>query len=46
MEVLHACCCGLDVHKETVVACVHRVIDTDVVDADLSRGVMFEEIPK
>ncbi|AUX37508.1 MULTISPECIES: IS110 family transposase [Sorangium] len=22
MEVLYACCCGLDVHKETVVACV------------------------
>lgn len=22
MEVLHACCAGLDVHKETVVACV------------------------
>jgi transposase len=21
-EVVHACCCGLDVHKETVVACV------------------------
>ena len=27
MEVLHARCCGLDVHKETVVACVRRVID-------------------
>ena len=24
MEVLHACCCGLDVHKDTVVACVRR----------------------
>src|SRR3954468_22980995 len=22
MDVLHACCCGLDVHKETVVACL------------------------
>ena len=22
MEVLHSCCAGLDVHKETVVACV------------------------
>ena len=21
MEVLHACCCGLDVHKESVTAC-------------------------
>jgi transposase len=22
MPVIHACCCGLDVHKETVVACI------------------------
>jgi transposase len=27
MEVLHPRCCGLDVHKETVVACVRLVID-------------------
>ena len=25
MELMHGCCCGLDVHKETVVACVRRV---------------------
>lgn len=25
MEVVHRCCCGLDVHKETVVACIRRV---------------------
>jgi transposase len=25
MEVMHRCCAGLDVHKETVVACVRRV---------------------
>ncbi len=24
MEVLHRCCCGLDVHKQTVVACLLR----------------------
>ena len=24
MEVIHHCCCGLDVHKDTVVACVRR----------------------
>jgi transposase len=24
MEVLHPCCCGLDVHKKTVVACLLR----------------------
>jgi transposase len=27
MEVLHLRCCGLDVHKETVVACLRLVID-------------------
>ena len=27
MEVLHPHCCGLDVHKDTVVACVRLVID-------------------
>ena len=27
MEVLHPRCCGLDVHKETVVACVRLVIN-------------------
>jgi len=26
MDILHPCCCGLDVHKEKVVACV-RVLD-------------------
>jgi transposase len=25
MEVLHRCCCGLDVHKQTVVACLLRM---------------------
>ena len=24
MEILHECCCGLDVHKGTVVACLLR----------------------
>ena len=27
MELLHRRCCGLDVHKETVVACVRRLDD-------------------
>jgi transposase len=26
MDILHTCCAGLDVHKETVVACVRRVV--------------------
>jgi transposase len=30
MEVLHAHCAGLDVHKETVVACVRHVVDGKV----------------
>src|SRR5437588_10355349 len=25
MDILHPCCCGLDVHKETVVACVRKL---------------------
>jgi transposase len=24
MELVHRCCCGLDVHKQTVVACLLR----------------------
>lgn len=31
MEVLYARCCGLDVHKETVVACLRLVIDGKIV---------------
>jgi hypothetical protein len=27
MEVLHPHCAGLDVHKETVVACVRHMVD-------------------
>src|SRR3954451_22306299 len=27
MELLHRCCAGLDVHKETVVACVRKAAD-------------------
>ena len=30
MEVLHPHCAGLDVHKETVVACVRHVVDGKV----------------
>ena len=31
MEVQHPRCCGLDVHKETIVACVRLVIDSKTV---------------
>ena len=30
MELLHRRCCGLDVHKETVVACLRLVADGKV----------------
>ena len=30
MELLHRRCCGLDVHKETVVACLRLVSDSQV----------------
>ena len=30
MEILHTCCAGLDVHKETVVACVRRLAEGKV----------------
>jgi len=31
MEVLHPRCCGLDVHKETVAACLRLVVNGKVV---------------
>ena len=30
MEVLHSHCAGLDVHKDTVVACVRHMVDATV----------------
>jgi transposase len=33
MELLHRRCCGLHVHKETVVACLRLVIDGKVITA-------------
>ena len=35
-EVIHPCCCGLDVHKETVVACVRRVAAGGVVEQEVA----------
>lgn len=46
METLHRCCCGLDVHKDTVVACVRRVRDGGRVDEEVltfaatTRGIL------
>jgi transposase len=30
VEILHTCCAGLDVHKETVVACLRRLVEGKV----------------
>jgi transposase len=37
MDVLHACCSGLDVHKKTVVACVRRTDPEGRVDQHVRR---------
>ena len=31
MEVLHAHCAGLDVHKDTIVACARHMVDVTAV---------------
>ena len=38
MELLHRRCCGLDVHKETVVACLRLVIDGKVINGRRSTN--------
>jgi hypothetical protein len=45
MEVLHARCAGLDVHKETVVACVRRV-SAPVVSEVRTFGTTTRELPR
>ena len=35
MDTLHRCCAGLDVHKDTVVACVRRLDDHDRVRSEV-----------
>jgi transposase len=35
MEVMYRCCCGLDVHKETVVACIRRTGPDGRVDEEV-----------
>ena len=37
MDVLHACCAGLDVHKKTVVACVRRVDPAGKVSKSINK---------
>jgi len=35
MEIIHACCAGLDVHKRTVVACIRRIGPDGAVSRDV-----------
>jgi transposase len=35
-QVIHPCCCGLDVHKDTVVACVRRTAANGAVDQQVA----------
>src|SRR3954447_15622676 len=45
MEVLHECCCGLDVHKRTVVACLVRPADDGRPAKELRTfGTMSEDL--
>jgi transposase len=39
MQVLHRCCCGLDVHKESIVACVRRTHSDGRVDEQVRTFV-------
>ena len=45
MEVVHNCCCGLDVHKDTIVACLlkprGREIRTFRTTTDQLREMVF-----
>jgi transposase len=45
MEVMHRCCCGLDVHKDTIVACVRRARqDAGVQEATRTFGTTTSQI--
>jgi transposase len=45
MDIIHACCAGLDVHKKTVVACVRRVDSDGAVSREVRTfGTMTREL--
>ena len=45
MEVLYSCCCGLDLHKKTVVAClVHAGADGQHSREVRTFGTMTDEL--
>jgi transposase len=37
MDTLHRCCAGLDVHKDSVFACLRRLLDNDEVVEEIRR---------
>ena len=44
MDIVHLSCAGLDVHKKSVVACVLRVVDGELLQETRSFGTMTGEI--
>lgn len=45
MDTLHRCCAGLDVHKDSVFACVRRLLPNDEVVAEVKRfGAMTADL--
>jgi transposase len=45
MDIIHACCAGLDVHKRTVVACIRRVGPDGAVSREVRTfGTMTAEL--
>jgi len=45
MDILYACCAGLDVHKETVVATVRRRLDSGKVQRQTRTfGTMTQQL--
>lgn len=44
MDIVHLSCAGLDVHKKSVVACVSRVVDGELLRETRSFGTMTGEI--
>jgi transposase len=45
MDIIHACCAGLDVHKKTVVACVRRIGPDGAASSEVRTfGTMTREL--
>lgn len=44
MEVLYSKCAGLDVHRDTVVACARIIVDGEVVQETRTFGTMTKEL--